>query len=349
MAIAGREAVDRALQAALTSATGRRLVGHAGGRRALARANLARRRVGQGIRLTAPAHRRAASANPRNPTVGVAMMVQNAAHLLAVRPLARSPRDVDDVVVLDGGSRDDTREVARGLGATGGGAALSRGRLRSPADPRRTGVGRRLGADPRRRRGRERGPDGAPPRSHPHPEVHGVVARAALARARRRTRRGGSTGCPTGRTIRRGSRGVHPSCATWARCTRCSAASVAGRMGRLAAHAPRPSGPRAELPRDARGEGGRPARHAGLPRERVVLPLGGPPGADRAGPGAGGRRCIARSLGSGSRRPDRGSRRAMTIRHSPQSGGQERAPEPDLCRRRQAEGGQLQHSRHAPT
>ena len=117
MAIVGREAVDRALQAALTTSTGRRMAGHPGARRALARANLARRRVGQGIRLTAPAHRRTAATNPRNPTVGVAMMVQNAARLL---PCALSPdllATVNDVVVLDGGSRDDTREVARSLGA----------------------------------------------------------------------------------------------------------------------------------------------------------------------------------------------------------------------------------------
>jgi len=51
------------------------------------------------------------------PTLGVAMMAQDVAHLL---PAALSPgllAMADDVVVLDSGSTDDTRDVARALGA----------------------------------------------------------------------------------------------------------------------------------------------------------------------------------------------------------------------------------------
>ena len=53
----------------------------------------------------------------RSPTLGVAMMAQDVAHLL---PAALSPSllmMVDDVVVLDSGSTDNTRDVARALGA----------------------------------------------------------------------------------------------------------------------------------------------------------------------------------------------------------------------------------------
>ncbi len=46
------------------------------------------------------------------------MMVQNAAHLLASALSPRLLSLVDEVVVLDGGSHDDTVAVARALGAT---------------------------------------------------------------------------------------------------------------------------------------------------------------------------------------------------------------------------------------
>ena len=87
------------------------------GRAALSMGNLALRHAENAARLAMPSHRSVARSNPRTPTLGVAMMAQDSAHLL---PAALGPEllgVLDDLVLLDGGSRDDTVAVARSLGA----------------------------------------------------------------------------------------------------------------------------------------------------------------------------------------------------------------------------------------
>ncbi len=101
----------------LATPTGQRVISVGPSRALLAHGNIALRRVENAGRLLAPSHRAVARANPRAPTLGVTMMAQDSAHLL---PIALGPellQAVDDVVVLDGGSQDDTVAVARSLGA----------------------------------------------------------------------------------------------------------------------------------------------------------------------------------------------------------------------------------------
>lgn len=113
----GWRSMDRLLHRAMASGPGGRMMRTPRVHAALSAGNAGVRRLrGTGRRLT-PRHRAVARANPASPTLGVAMMVQDSAEFL---PLALSPALlalVDDVVVLDGGSRDDTPAVAKQLGA----------------------------------------------------------------------------------------------------------------------------------------------------------------------------------------------------------------------------------------
>lgn len=86
-------------------------------RRFASRAGVALRRVHGDLRRAIPRHRAVARTNPANPTVGVAMMAQDAATLLPTALSADLLAVVDDVVVVDGGSVDDTVDVALALGA----------------------------------------------------------------------------------------------------------------------------------------------------------------------------------------------------------------------------------------
>ena len=86
-------------------------------RAALTRGSIALRHAENTGRLVAPAHRAVARTNPRTPTLGVAIMAQDSAGLFHSALSPELLRIVDDVVLLDGGSRDNTAAAARSLGA----------------------------------------------------------------------------------------------------------------------------------------------------------------------------------------------------------------------------------------
>lgn len=74
--------------------------------------NAGLRRARGAARRANPRHRRVAGANPRHPTLGIAVMAQDCAARLPVALSTGLLAVADDVVVLDGGSRDDTVTVA---------------------------------------------------------------------------------------------------------------------------------------------------------------------------------------------------------------------------------------------
>ena len=126
----------------------------------------------------------------------------------------------------------------------------------------------------------------------------------------------------------------------------------ADRMGSLSARRPRPAcGGLAESTTRRSASASLTRRWRGFSTRGCVA--ASPPGCRGRGP----LMAIAAAAGLHTRaepRPTGGhaarvvGRRAMTIRLPP-SRGQERAPEPDLRRRRRPEDGQLQHPRHPPT
>lgn len=116
MAVVGISVIDRVIERFVEGPLGR-LLEVPSVRAAAAAANGVLLRMRHRGRRLVPASRRVARSNPGVPTIAVASFVQNAAHLL---PIALSPElrsAVDEIVVLDGGSNDDTAAVARSLGA----------------------------------------------------------------------------------------------------------------------------------------------------------------------------------------------------------------------------------------
>lgn len=112
-----REIVERGVRTALATEAGRALLLSGPARAGLTHGNVALRHLEGVVRPLQRSHRAVARGNPRNPTLGVAMMAQDSAHLLPVALGADLLALVDDVVLIDGGSQDDTAAVARSLGA----------------------------------------------------------------------------------------------------------------------------------------------------------------------------------------------------------------------------------------